>query len=80
MFEIVVQKYREELIHFCIAQTHMSYADAEDIVQDVLLILYCKKNINFEDNIRTWLYETTRRKIKVYYLDQYIHHMVIRIW
>ena len=67
MFEIVVQKYREELIHYCIAQTHMSYADAEDIVQDVFLILYCKKNINFEDNIRAWLYETTRRKIKAYY-------------
>ena len=67
MFEIVVQKYREELIHYCIAQTHMSYADAEDIVQDVFLILYCKKNINFENNIRAWLYETTRRKIKAYY-------------
>lgn len=67
MFEIVVQKYREELIYYCIARTHVSYADAEDIVQDVFLVLLGKKEIDFEDNIRAWLYETTRRKIKAYY-------------
>ena len=73
MFEIVVQKYREELIHYCIAQTHMSYADAEDIVQEVFLTLYTKKNINFQDNIRAWLYETARRKIKSYYRKNPLH-------
>ena len=51
----------------CIARTHVSYADAEDIVQDVFLVLLGKKEIDFEDNIRAWLYETTRRKIKAYY-------------
>ena len=43
-----------------------SAADAEDVVQEVFLTLYKKKNINLDDNIRAWLYETTRRKIKEY--------------
>ena len=63
MFEEIVQKYREELIKFCVSYMHRGYADAEDVVQEVFLALFRKKNINLNDNIRAWLYNTARHKI-----------------
>ena len=66
MFEDIVRKYRNELMYFCMAQMHRGAAEAEDVVQEVFLTLYKKKNINLDDNIRAWLYETARRKIKEY--------------
>lgn len=66
MFEDIVRKYRNELMYFCMAQMHRDTAEAEDVVQEVFLTLYKKKNINLDDNIRAWLYETARRKIKEY--------------
>lgn len=66
MFEDIVRKYRNELMYFCMAQMHRGTAEAEDVVQEVFLTLYKKKNISLDDNIRAWLYETARRKIKEY--------------
>lgn len=66
MFEEIVIKYRDELVRFCISQMHRGRAAAEDVVQEVFLALYRKKSINLDDNIRAWLYEAARRKIKEY--------------
>ena len=66
MFEEIVLKYRNELLRFCISQMHRGRAAAEDVVQEVFLALYRKKSIDLNDNIRAWLYETARRKIKEY--------------
>ena len=66
MFEDIVRRYHNELMRFCMAQMHRGTAEAEDVVQEVFLTLYKKKNINLDDNIRAWLYETARRKIKEY--------------
>jgi len=41
-------------------------SSAEDVVQEVFLTLYRKKGINFDDNIRAWLYETTKILMKKY--------------
>ncbi len=66
MFEDIVVKYRNELMCFCMAKMHRGTSAAEDVVQEVFLTLYKKKNINLDDNIRAWLYETAKRKIKEY--------------
>lgn len=66
MFEDIVHKYRDELIRFCMAQMHRGQAAADDVVQDVFLALYKKRSVDLNDNIRAWLYEAARRKIKEY--------------
>lgn len=66
-------KYRSELIKFCISHMNRGVGAAEDVVQEVFLTLYQKKEINFEDNIRSWLYETTKILIKKYIRKNPVH-------
>lgn len=66
MFEEIVKKYRDELIRFCLSQMDRDIYAAEDVVQEVFFALYRKRSIDLTDNIRAWLYEAARRKIKEY--------------
>ena len=66
MFEEIVKKYRDELIRFCLSQMNRDITAAEDVVQEVFFALYRKRSIDLTDNIRAWLYEAARRKIKEY--------------
>ena len=73
IYKEIVMKYRSELIKFCISHMNRGVEAAEDVVQEVFLTLYQKKEINFEDNIRSWLYETTKILIKKYIRKNPVH-------
>ena len=66
MIELIVQRYRKELTRYVLLHMHRGKADAEDIVQEVFFALYKKQNISVDENIRAWLYETAKLKIKEY--------------
>ena len=66
IYEELVRKYRSELIRFCMGYMNRDISSAEDVVQEVFLTLYRKKGINFDDNIRAWLYETAKILMKKY--------------
>jgi len=63
-FNKLVQKYQQKIYWHARKMTG-NHLDADDIVQEVLLVMYNKlKNFKFESSVYTWIYRiTTTRSI-----------------
>ena len=73
-FEALFRLYYDKLLHIAIGYL-MEYADAEEVVQDVFLKLWEKRNkLKKIDNINGYLYRMTKNKC----LD-YIKHNKIKL-
>ena len=67
MFEEVVNIYYKVILNYCKYKLCGSKTAAEDVTQEVFLILYRKRNrLTMGDNIKLWLYRTADNQINTY--------------
>lgn len=65
--EQVTEQFYEEILHYCLMLLNDDICGAEDCTQDVFLLLLQKKHkLNFDQNIRGWLYASAERIVKDY--------------
>jgi len=75
-FNKLIRKYQQKIYWHARRMTG-NHLDADDVVQEVLLVLYSKlKNFKFESSLYTWIYKITstrslnlinRRKLKEFF-------------
>lgn len=67
MFDEIAEKYYTLIYNYCRSKLNGDKEAAEDITQEVFLILFKKqKRLKVSDNIKIWLYRTADLEIKGY--------------
>lgn len=65
--EQIIQKHHAEILRYCLYLLDDDLYGAEDCTQDVFLLLLQKKSsLNFDKNIRGWLYASADRIVQNY--------------
>lgn len=69
--ELIIEKYYKEIYNYCYVKLNLDESAAQDCTQEVFLTLLQKKNrLNFNCNIRAWLYKTATLIVKHYWRKQ----------
>jgi len=58
-YNIIVEKYQKQILYYCTWKYSIVLPDAEEIVNDVFMILFQKWGTLEFDDIKAWLYRTT---------------------
>lgn len=67
MYDEIVNRYYSVILNYCKYKLCGSKTAAEDVTQEVFLILYQKiDRLKLSENIKLWLYRTADNKIKAY--------------
>lgn len=63
----IANVYYKDIYRFCYSRLHANEADAADITQEVFKLLQEKRNVLKNNNIRSWLYNVTIKKLHEHY-------------
>ena len=63
----IIEQYYDEIVRYCIYLLKDDFRGAEDCAHDTFLLLLRKQNeLDFDRNIRGWLYASANRIVKDY--------------
>ncbi len=68
--EKIVEKYYSDIRSFCLSRAGLSTDAADDITQDVFLLLQEKHKTLEDTNIRAWLYSVAANKLMEFYREK----------
>lgn len=74
----IVRNYYSDIYKFCCAKCRNA-DDAQDITQDVFIVLVEKSSTLDDKNIRAWLYQTANNKLHEYFRGKAIKNTFISL-